>query len=508
MKIGDKPKPNYKPVDLQVRSAQGYSFQPGDTPAMNSALYPKFMGMLAEKNFADLIQNDDIRNKNASYIIGGRLFEAVVDAAGTGDYTTIQQALDAGQKRIFIRNGTYVLKEDLIILSDILIVGEDKYNTIIDCNNSSHQITITSEALYSTGTITTTVSSNVITGSGTSWSSNLSIGDYIVFNNNIYTITAVNSNTEIEINEIYNGRTESSVAYKAGLFLTNINLENFTIQNQNLSTQGEVIDINGLINSTIKNIIIKDCDNAYSLGFDIVNFYKNNVENLDVSNCGLYGIRLNGGCSYNIFDNLFANNNGYSGIHIRGTYNIFSNIYVGNNHNSGLSLSIAHNNEFNNIIAHSNYASSGGAIYILSSDKNNFNYIQSYNSNENGIYLAFSNENIFTTIHIENSQESGFYFYSHAKRNIVLGGVLKNNGLKTNNTYSHIKFDAFSSDGATYSKIIGLSIISDVANKAKYGIEEEDSNCDYNYYGGISFEGMATSNIILSGVNSIIGDII
>ena len=38
---------------------------------------------------------------------GQMIFDAVVDAAGGGDYTTVQDAVNAGEKSIFIKNGSY-----------------------------------------------------------------------------------------------------------------------------------------------------------------------------------------------------------------------------------------------------------------------------------------------------------------------------------------------------------------------------------------------------------------
>ena len=123
---------NYIPTDLNKRSSGSPVFTPSSTPAFNSAQFPSFKGLLAEQNFADLIQNDNIRNKDASYIIGGRLFEAVVDATGAGDYKSIQDALDAGNNRIFVRSGTYIIDSVISIDKDnVFIVGENKFNTIL-----------------------------------------------------------------------------------------------------------------------------------------------------------------------------------------------------------------------------------------------------------------------------------------------------------------------------------------------------------------------------------------
>ncbi|MCK9370365.1 right-handed parallel beta-helix repeat-containing protein [Candidatus Dojkabacteria bacterium] len=66
-----------------------------------------------------------------------RLYDAVVDVNYWGDYTDIQSALDAGHKRIFLRNGTYIINNSIRILgNNISITGEDRNNTIIKANNN------------------------------------------------------------------------------------------------------------------------------------------------------------------------------------------------------------------------------------------------------------------------------------------------------------------------------------------------------------------------------------
>lgn len=73
----------------------------------------------------------------ASYIAGYRLFEAIVDPAGLGDYSSIQAALDAGKKRLFLRNGVHALTANLTITGDdVAIMGESREGTIIQSGAS------------------------------------------------------------------------------------------------------------------------------------------------------------------------------------------------------------------------------------------------------------------------------------------------------------------------------------------------------------------------------------
>lgn len=73
----------------------------------------------------------------AAYIGGYRLYEAVVDASGDGDYTTIHDAVNDGKKRIFIRSGTYTFTSDLNLLSDTILLGESRESVILKLNSDS-----------------------------------------------------------------------------------------------------------------------------------------------------------------------------------------------------------------------------------------------------------------------------------------------------------------------------------------------------------------------------------
>lgn len=61
-------------------------------------------------------------------------FDAVINANGTADYPDLQGAIDAGAKRIFIRNGTYTLTKDITFNSNTVLVGESKMDVVFEGN--------------------------------------------------------------------------------------------------------------------------------------------------------------------------------------------------------------------------------------------------------------------------------------------------------------------------------------------------------------------------------------
>lgn len=83
----------------------------------------------------------------AAYIGGMRVYEAIVDPAGDGDYTTIAAAITAGKKIIFLRNGTHILSADLTIsTAGTVLIGESRDGVIIQSGATSgaddHQIIV------------------------------------------------------------------------------------------------------------------------------------------------------------------------------------------------------------------------------------------------------------------------------------------------------------------------------------------------------------------------------
>lgn len=86
---------------------------------------------------------------------------------------------------IYVLNSSYDWRGDTVtILSNTLIIGESKEGVVLETNSTTtinFGSTSTSESTYTTGTITATIGTSfVVTGSGTSWSSNVSAGDVLV----------------------------------------------------------------------------------------------------------------------------------------------------------------------------------------------------------------------------------------------------------------------------------------------------------------------------------------
>ena len=97
-------------------------------------------------------------------------FDWVVAQDGTGDFTTVQAAIDAvpdfrkQPTRILIRNGVY--RERLIIPEtkhDLTLVGEEKHRTILTWNNFASKLSPLGDAIGTSGSASTYVSPDIFT---------------------------------------------------------------------------------------------------------------------------------------------------------------------------------------------------------------------------------------------------------------------------------------------------------------------------------------------------------
>ena len=93
---------------------------------------------------AELLDHLDESIKNVKMKYPIRAFNAVVDAGGGGDYTTIQAAIDfvhgEGGGRILVTRDTYVMASNITLYENTELIGEDPDNTIIDFNNTTYNM--------------------------------------------------------------------------------------------------------------------------------------------------------------------------------------------------------------------------------------------------------------------------------------------------------------------------------------------------------------------------------
>lgn len=259
---------------------------------------------------------------------------AYVSTAGTnGDYTDIQAAINyvngVGGGIVFVRDGTYYVAKNVTLYSNITLQGETQGAEIIF--TGPYSIKANGTSIYTTGTVAVTNGLTTVTGSGTSWSTNLTTAHHIDINGVAYGIASVNSNTSITLTSAYFGATASGLSYKAAIYAANITVENFTL----IGTASSVVDFDYALLPTFTNLTIPTPGTS---GLLLTNCVETVVDTVVVIGAGGSGISATGcdlinftrclsagstshgfvlsGCTGIIFYSCPSNSNGGDGFNI------------------------------------------------------------------------------------------------------------------------------------------------------------------------------------------------
>jgi hypothetical protein len=79
---------------------------------------------------------------------GSATFDAVVDAGGSGDYTSVEDALAGGAKNIFVKRGTYTEDQWNITAGGVRIVGEERGAVLVTFTNATAGLYISANNTY------------------------------------------------------------------------------------------------------------------------------------------------------------------------------------------------------------------------------------------------------------------------------------------------------------------------------------------------------------------------
>jgi len=320
-----------------------------------------------------------------------------VNDNGPADYLKIQDAINAANSgdTIFVHSGTYY--ENVIVNKTVSLIGENKFNTVVDGNNTGTVVTVTANNVN----ITEFTFQN---GCG-EWHSGIALS-YV-------------EHCNISGNDISNN--------EFGLLFVYAN--NSRITNNNMTNNGFGIFLLVSSNNTFRgNKMVENAGGFGVLGEDLSDF----INDVDSSNT------IDGKPIYywvNKRDRTVPLDAGYVAlvnctlITIQGLTQTeaVQLIYTTNSTitNNIVSFSLYYSS--NNIILRNNFTHSGHGIYLSGSSNN---IISENNITANsmfGILLWVSSNNSVTRNNIADNGYDGIYLYS-CSNNTITGNNLANNG--------------------------------------------------------------------------------
>lgn len=350
--------------------------------------------------------------------IDSLIFDAIVDMGNNGNYTLLSEAILAGHKNIFVRNGLYIETQDIIIPNKVNVMGESGTNTIILLNGAySIKLDATNGVKETSGTISYVNGSKSVTGLGTTFT-NLSPSEFIRLGTKYYEILSIADDTNLTLVETYIGKSFSSVSYVAQPMLTGNRIQNVIITGSTstgLICRGlrHFVFDSILLKNNNNNFSIDDCEDgslnqvisefSYNKGIYLNNCISVSLKSIDICSNTNHGTEINNSVNIMLTECNVSNNNG-DGIFINGSSSDVGiiNCVFKNNINNG-----------------TNIGSDANGVTIS-------NCFLRYNG-VNGIEIS-GHDNIISGNIIQSNVVDGIKILAGSADNIINGNNLKFNG--------------------------------------------------------------------------------
>ena len=234
------------------------------------------MPRIIKTNF-EAIENDKVPLKTLKHSLNENLAQTfntknlasqvtTVSTIGDGDFLTIKEAVDSGSEKIFIKNGTYTITED-IELENQTLEGETKEGVIINMTEAS---IIYKETINKTsnGTAQFFLDDKSVDGNNTAFL-NLDTSNkfkWIFSDSRFYQVASIQDNNSLELRYKFYGQTNSPTD---GTLLL---LDQFTFESRANYSSIKNMTINHIINNPLDTIII----NGTFINIENVKFFNSN----------------------------------------------------------------------------------------------------------------------------------------------------------------------------------------------------------------------------------------
>lgn len=356
------------------------------------------------------------------------------------------------------------------------------------------------------GTLTFTAGSTTLTGSGTAFTTELAIGDFVLGADSVpYEVVTISSNTAAVLYQKYPSSTQSGVAcVKVGMISTGA-ATGSTTQIQIISSSGTSAVANMMISggwnlstqtqTGVTNFKQMHDTFANRYGYGL---YATGKSYFTIEKCGFfrynYGFYLASSSDYNTINTVIGMSCNNSGIYLNSSNdNVLNSPICSANNSSGLYLNGSNRNVINTATCN---ACGGNGLYVSSGNLNtintatckfnsnaginfssaNNNTISTANCDSNyyGLTISSSHGNAINTVTCTSSGYVGMYF-SSASKNIINAatcnstngtGIYLNNAVNNNvfntltcNSNSSGAFAADNSYDNTVNKFSGIGNI-------------------------------------------------
>lgn len=453
--------------------------------------------------------------------INTRIFDAIVDATGAGDYTLPSAAFAAGAISVMVKTGTYIETADINIPDNGLLTAEAPGEAVIVLGANRIVCDGSGGVVESAGTISVTNGSTAVTGSGTTFT-NLAADDRIRVNGVFYEIASITDNTNLTLKNAFRGVTQSGLSYiaqtmHAGMAITNLLIANGT---------AEAIFIRGVIHGIVRECFITNCG-ANSLSFvdssecvimaTVVEnsagdgMYFDRCSFLHMSGGGAKGCISDGLCILNtsdlLLDSILMVHNGGNGTFVTGatsTRNEITDSIFTHNSLEGFetaagagsvtlgSCHLTYNGGFgidfdgvDNIVTGCVISSNKGGG-VQAGDANVITSNQINNNTGVGINMNGDTDCTISGNVIDGNTTNGIAFTSSSSNNTITGNVIINNGT------DGIDFETTSTNNMVAGNVI--------LNNTTTGI---DGRGDNNVFSSNRITG-STNGVIIGGTGTIV----
>ena len=441
--------------------------------------------MISSENGTSWITDpDDIDSPVGS--LTTKTYSCIVDKSGNGNYTSVVAAFNAGNTSVFVNAGMYIETSDIVIPNGGQLIGAVQGETIIVLYGPySIKIDGSGGTNETTGTISIASNTSIITGTGTTFT-NLSAGDFILVGTNYYTISTIDSTTQVTLLKTYVGSSITDAGYKAQSMYTGCIVSNLIVA----SSLSNGLYVRGLRHGKISSVAFTDCSTSMTIidsgdlsiaevistfstgvGINVVNCISLSFHTINIFNGSSHGMEVLGS---NIINESCAceNNSGY-GFHIIGDSS-FINI-----------------NDC--IVKYNNSIGIKGESTVTCTTISN---TELSHNNGNGICMQGNNINIIACFVVENSGK-GIIIGSE---NIIKGNTIKRNGGDGIKIPSASVLSIVSGNSMEDNTGIGVNVLAEKCGVSDNNIKE--SGGDGIYVDGVKNK-ISGNTIIDSGANGI-----